>query len=296
LIGTLTQVVDKFTAFIESAEGQQAIQDGIKSIESFGDALLVIADIIVTLDKAGVGLLNFWKGVGEFFSDLGSSIGDGFVTAKDAVVGFVEDVVSFISALPGKIGSFLASLPGMFQKWLSDAFDAAFLAIGVGIGLVVAAFDRLPGLIMGAFNALPGLLSELWETVKTNTITAFDNVVSFIHGLGPRLIVAGALVINGIGSVFGRAFDLAKSKAKQGIDNIIGFVKGLGPRLTVFVAEVGGNIANAIKGMINRAISKINEGIGKVDALLPGDSLPGSHPSQTAVSSERSRGPARAGR
>jgi methyl-accepting chemotaxis protein len=269
-LGSLTEMVAKFADFAESDEGKKAIQDTADAVVELGKGLVKIGELVAFFGKIR-SPLEVTLGV---FEDIGSTVSNAFTTAKDAVVSFVEDAVEVISALPGKIGTWLSSLPGLFQQWMQNAFDAAFFAIGVGIGLVVAAFTRLPGLIVDSVKALPGRLSALWEMVKANAIAAFNNVVSFVQALPARLLSAGQAVVAAVGNFFGRAFDTAKAKAKQAIDSIVGFVKGLPGRLTSFVTSVGGNIANAIKSMLNRAISKINEGIARVDSFLPGDSLP----------------------
>lgn len=277
LIGTLTEMVDKWTAFFESAEGQKAIQDAIATVENFGDALMVISDIFIEVERAGVQLQEFWKGVGSFFSDLGSDIGDGFGAAKDAVVGFVENSITWISELPGKIGEWLSTLPGLFVQWINDSFDAALTAVGIGIGLVIAAVTRLPGLLLDGIQALPELLgsffSNLWENIKSGAVSAFDAVVGFVKELPGRMLDAGKAVVSAVTGFFSRAFNGAKESAGNAIGSIVGFVKGLPARLTAFVGEIGGNIARVFVNMLNRAISKINEGIGRVDDYLPG-SLP----------------------
>lgn len=277
LIGTLTDIVDKWTEFFESAEGQKAIQDAIKTVENFGDALMFISDVFIDIEKAGIQVQEFWKGVGEWFSNLGSGISDGFGDAKDAVSTFVTDAIAWISGLPGKIGGWLSSLPGLFVQWINDAFDAAFVAVGIGIGLVIAAVTRLPGLIMDGVQALPGLLSSffsnLWENIKSGAVTAFDAVVGFVKELPGKMLDAGKAVVTAVTGFFSRAFNGAREMASTAISNIIGFVKALPGRLTSFVKDIGGDLATVFKNLLNRAISKINEGLAKVDSFVPG-SLP----------------------
>jgi phage-related protein len=275
LIGTLTEIVDKWTAFFESAEGQKAIQDAIKTVENFGDALMFISDVFIDIEKAGIQVQEFWKGVGEWFSNLGSGISDGFGDAKDAVGTFVTDAIAWISSLPGKIGEWLSSLPGLFSKWVNDAFDAALVTIGVGIGLVIVAVTRLPGLIMDGVKALPGILgsffSNLWENIKSGAVTAFDAIVGFVKELPGKMLDAGKAVVSAVTGFFSRAFTGAKDMASAAINNIIGFVKALPGRLTGFVKDIGGQLATVFKNLLNRAISKINEGLSRVDSFVPGN-------------------------
>lgn len=273
-LGSLTEMVAKFADFAESDEGKKAIQDTADAVVELGKGLVKLGELVAFFGKIR-SPLEVTVGI---FQDIGSAISDGFTAAKDAVVGFVEDAVGFISTLPGKIGAFLSSLPGVFMQWINNSFDSAMFAIGVGIGLVIAAVTRLPGLIMDSVKALPGLLgtffSNLWTDVKTRASEAFNAVVGFVRELPSKMLSAGQAVVSAVTGFFSKAFEGGKSKAKAAIESIIGFVRALPSRLTTFVADIGGQIANVIKSMLNRAISKINEGISRVDSFLPGDALP----------------------
>lgn len=277
LIGTLTDIVDKWTEFFESAEGQKAIQDAIKTVENFGDALTFVSDIFLDLEKAGVQLQEFWKGVGDFFSNLGSDIGDGFSSAGDAIGEFVTGAIDWVSGLPEKIGTWLSTLPGLFVQWINDSFDAALVAVGIGIGTIIFAVTELPGQIVSALAELGPKIGPffagVWESIVTFADTKFQELVGFVKGLGPRLLAAGAGLAASIGAFFTNVFETGKARAKSGIDAVVGFFRNLGPNLGRFVKDVGSDIAGVITRALNRAISKINEGIARVDSVLPG-SLP----------------------
>lgn len=275
LIGTLTGIVDRMTEFFESAEGQKSIQNAIKYVKIFGSTLEFVGGVLVAFAEAGIKTQEFLESIGDFFSNLGSDISDGFTGAKDAVVGFVEDAVAWISELPGKIGTWLSSLPGLFTSWLTQAFDAALVAVGTGIGLIIFNITQLPGLIISALADLGPQIGPffagVWDSVVNFADAKFQELVGFFKGLGPRLIAAGASLAATIGAFFTNVFETGKAKAKSGIDAVVGFFRNLGPNLGRFVKDVGNDIGGVIIRALNRAISKINEGIGRVDAILPGN-------------------------
>jgi phage-related protein len=223
---------------------------------------------------------------------------DALVAAWNAVVAFFTGIGQFFSELPGKIGSFLASLPGLMVDLIVFAFDSVLHAIGVGIGLVLAAFFGLPVLVMTAVNALPGLLASffsfLWQTVSSLTVAGVNAVLGFISSLPGRIGSALAALPGIIGGAFSAALGAARNAAVNGFNAIVGFVMSVPSRLggireafmnaglTLirgftsglsriggFIGDVAGSITGAIRGFLNNVVDRINSGIASIDDALP---------------------------
>lgn len=233
---------------------------------------------------------------------VGSAIADAFTTAWNATVNFFLGISRFFAALPGQVAAFLASLPQRLLDAFTTAFKVALQAVGMGIGLLLAAVFVLPGKILEGLKALPGLLvsffTSLWSTVRSITTTGVNAVVSFVAGIIPRIGAALAALPGLLARAFTSALAAARSVAVSGFNAIVsvvasipgrlaglagrmlaagraligGFFSGLGAA-GGFVGNLAGRIVGAIKGLLNNVIGSINAGIASVDNVLPG-SLP----------------------
>jgi hypothetical protein len=218
------------------------------------------------------------------------------------VVGFFSSIGTWFAELPGKIGSFLASLPTMLWNAFKSAFDMALQAIGIGIGIAIFTITQLPGMILNGIMALPGMLASfftgLWTNVTNLASQGIAAVLRFVSALPGQVMSALTRLPGILGGALSSAWNAAKSAATAGANAVVGFITsvpgkiaGLAGRFLSagkslidgfirgfknvgsFIGDVAGAIGSSIKGFLNRVIGKINDGIAQVDKVLPG-SLP----------------------
>lgn len=258
-LGTLTDLVDRMTAFFESAEGKDLIADLAEGIPRIAaaigglvNAFIFVLDVIGDFDDAVVAhhdqIVGFFNGIGA------------------AISVFVSSVGAFFAALPGQIVSALAALPGLVINFFNFLFDQLFTAIGRGIGILVFTFTQLPGLLLAALAALPGVLLNVFQTALTNVTSFVVTSLNFLVQVIPQLL--------------GQAVEFGRNVIVNGFNNIVEFIRSVPGRIRdaflgagSLVVSIGAAIGNALKTVINRAIDRINEGIAQVDNVLPG-SLP----------------------
>lgn len=260
-------------------------------IQLLADALTQILGPLTQFFQKISVVTNFIQNIN--WASVGKSIQNGLVNAFKAVI-------DFFSKLPGRIGGFLASLPGLLVKAVNAAFDAMLESIGIGIGLILAAIIKLPPLIISGLAALPGLVADLftflWQRGTEITNAAISNIIAFVTSL-PARIAAGLAALPGIlADAFNAAFNRARDIATSTLNFIVDTVRGIPGRVAAFagqlfdagralidgfargirnvgnfIGDVAGDITNAIKGFLNRVIGKINDGIARVDQVIPGD-------------------------
>jgi phage-related protein len=227
--------------------------------------------------------------VGKFFEGVGGDIADFFTKT--------------IPKWFGKIGDFFTHLPETLEKLLKkaikQAFDTVLVAIGVGIGLVIFTFTKLPGKVVNAIGDLGGKLKDfvIKEFHKANE--GFMQFLSDAEGFArsiPKRIENG---LSSLGStikrLFKEAWDTAVDTVKGAIDKVVGYVHDLPHKIESFTAKLvasgikivsgflsglshPGKIVNSIsdtvfgflKDKINYVITKLNEGIDKVGHFVPG--------------------------
>jgi len=258
-IGTLTDLVDRMTAFFESAEGQDFLQDladGIprvaKAIGFMVNALIFVLDLFGDFDDA---MATIGRGIETFFTEVGT-----------AVSAFVASVGAFFAALPGQILAALSALPGLIGDFFLFLFDQLFIAIGRGIGLLIFSFTELPGLILAALASLPFVLLNIFQTAFNSVTLFIVNALDFIVQVVPQML--------------GQAVEFGRQVVVTGFQKIVDFIRSVPGRIRdaflsagSLVVEIGAAIGNALKTVINRAIDRINDGIRSIDDVLPG-SLP----------------------
>lgn len=254
----------------------------------------------VTRVTEGLGQLSAilssidWAGVG-------AAISGAFAAAWQAVLDFFTGLGAWFAALPGQIAGFLASLPGLIAGAFRMAFDAALMAVGIGIGVVIFTITTLPGLIMNALanltSLLGGLITRSWAAAISATTAGAAAIVTHVTGL-PGRIGTG---LSKLGSIVGNLFTTALSNARNAVvsglaavyklfSDAPGKIISYGARFLAAGSSIVrnlvdglkrvpslGSIASAISGaitsQINNIIGRINSGIAAVDSKLPG-SLP----------------------
>jgi len=212
------------------------------------------------------------------WTGVGNDISGAFVTAWEAVSGFFVGIWEWLKKVPDAIGDFFSSLPGKIVAGINRMIDAAFTALGIGIGLIMAFFIQLPQRIAFAINVLPGLVWGVFTNLATGVkervvalgVALFDFWQSLPERAGTALLALRDTVIR----FFTEAFDKGKSIVSTKIDDIIAFVKSIPSRIGDFAADIGQRIVGFFKSFLNRAIDGINRGIAMVDDGLPGVSLP----------------------
>lgn len=313
-LDTITEMVNKLNDFFKSAEGQEALAEMFEmmSPENLGAIIsglgmvfhyaLTVHDVIMSIIDF-VGNLVGWIGdfigmVGDFFA----AIGDWFVSAWDAIVNFFNGLIQWFTDLPGRIWELILEAGARLLAGFQAAWNAALEAVGIGIGLVLAAIFVLPGMIWNALQALPGLMASfftyVWNLVKNITSTVWNAIVGFFQALPGRVMAALNALPGLVASIWNRTVSTAKSIAVSGFNAVVSWVSGVPGRISAlagrftsagaalirallnglrkvgnWAGDVGSAIVSAIKSGLNRMIGSINSGIGRVDALLPG-SLP----------------------
>lgn len=232
---------------------------------------------------------------------VGAAIGNAFQTAWQTVVTAVEGIVGFVTALPGRIMSVLASIPGLVAGLFRRMGDLALQAIGVGIGLIIANVVVVPQKILSALAALPGLVRNLFTraltAARTAAVTGFNNLVAFVASVPGKVSTALSRLGSIISTAWTRAVAAGRTAAVNGFNNIVEFVRGIPGKISALagrfvsaggslvralvnglknvpsLGSIGSAIASVIRSQANNIIAAINAGISRVDSFIPG-SLP----------------------
>jgi tape measure domain-containing protein len=246
--------------------------------------LIPIAQLLALVLKPLTPILNFLAlAVGEFakwlmsinWGAVGEAIAHGFVVAWKATVSFFKGIGTFLVTLPIRISEWLLGIPKLLQHFFSLMFDLGLRQIGLGIGIIIFTFTKLPGMIVNGLINLDRIVGNfIVDTVRSivaKTIDMADGIVDWFAALPGMIIDAIRELPVRVSTFFFNTFLKVRSIVLGVINDIVGFFKSLPQRLAGFAAGVG--ITNFIKNFLNHAIDQINTGLAKVDEFVPG-SLP----------------------
>ncbi|HET9234934.1 MAG TPA: hypothetical protein VFP10_12405 [Candidatus Eisenbacteria bacterium] len=201
------------------------------------------------------------KGVSvvNWISALPGRIGGFIAGVASAVVSRGAALLGWFQALPGRIGAFLATLPGRARAAFVSLFDMATTAIGYGIGTLIKLWLTLPP---RTFSAIMGLVGKV-RTVLTNARQAavsgaqslISGVISFLIQLPGRAYSAAIGVVSKVRSVFTQARSTAASTASSLVSSVVGTLQALPGRAASALSSFGSRVAGALRGAVGSARS-----------------------------------------
>lgn len=247
-IVSLTAMITRLDEFLKTAEGQDVIDALVFAVKALAAALAFSLETAIFFIKTFKMMMSFLGSVGKGFT--------GFIDLLDKGFSKIHDfVVTTIGALPGLVVGFFNFM-----------FDAVLNAIGIGIGLILFAFQVLPGKILDFLTSLPQRIYDILITIGPLIATAIQMAVDF----GRNILVNGfENIIEFISSVPDRIKALIPSFGNAGHNLIESFMNGF-KSVGNFIGDVAGSIVNSVKGFLNKAIDRINSGIETIDNVLPG--------------------------
>lgn len=251
--------------------------------EGIMDALNPVGWIVLAVAAIAAGaylIYKNWSAIGPFFANIWHAIVGFFQGIWDWVTGvgtaigtfFTVTLPGWFAALPGRIGAFLMGLPGMLWNLFLDALHMAGMAIGVGVGLILAGLIKVPGMIWDAVKGIGHLFVDLWHLALSTgkmTLDAGINAIMFVFTQLPGRIASWVGRLPGIiGGAFHSAWDWARREVREGADAVVGFVRSLPGRISGFMRNVGSDILGGLRSGINAVIGGFNSGIDQVSGFL----------------------------
>jgi tape measure domain-containing protein len=184
-----------------------------------------------------------------------SNIAKVFDVLKAAASTGLDNIAAFFSALPGRIGSFLANLPGLLAENARLALDRMAFAVGFGIGRIVRFFIDLPGNIIAALLGLGALLRDFLtstgESAKNDFVAKFLALVDFVKTLPGKVVEALRELP---GKLVNFATELVPKAIQLGKDIVSGVVRG--------IRDTIGGVGSALKDGFDSALAGIKKGLG----------------------------------
>lgn len=231
---TLTELVDGFATWLESAQGQEFLQNLLDLLpliaQSLGSTLLMMAMFGVAINAVVDAVIAFggWLSQIPGWSDA----------AEAAIVGWATSAWSAISGFFSDVGAWIAGIPGWFASIgssIASGFSSAWSAVVNFFTMLGAWFAALPGRI-GAFLVMVG------AALLTGLKAAFDGALIAV-GVAIGLILFAILVLPGkiwaglqalpglLANLFTTAWNWARNTTLAAIAAIVAFAVSLPGRV-----------------------------------------------------------------
>lgn len=301
-IESLTLAITKLDEFLQTAEGQQELQNFISSAITLGEAIVSVTSGIVTLvrwvhnvkntiDSVAAGFMGAVNAVVGFFSSIWSwvqtagsaiagfftsigqlftSIGQWFADAYNSVVSFGGQIVAFFTSLPDRIVSGIQSLPERLAQFFLSVFDTVAYTIGFGIGTIIRFFYELPGNIISALTSLASLLGGFFTSISVNVISIIvrfgASIVSFFSGLPTRIGIALTQLLGTSVRIFNNLAERISNIASRIIESTVNFFRTLPERVSNAIKSLPERISNILSSIVTSAIrigGQIIAGLGE---------------------------------
>lgn len=273
LLGAAVTAWGAYRAALIAVSVAEGIMDALNPV---GWVILAVAAI------AGGAYLIYknWSAVGPFFAGIWHAIVGFFQGIWDWIVSvgsaigtwFTVTMPGWFAALPGRIWGFISSIPSMLWNLFLSALHLAGEAVGVGVGLILAAFIKTPGLVWDALKSIGHLIADIW---RLGLATARAVIDSGVNAVVFTFTVLPGRIANFIGRIpgilrdgFRSAWNWARREVEDGANAVVGFVQRLPGRISGFMRNVGHDILGGLKSGINAVVSGFNAGIDRVAGFI----------------------------
>lgn len=224
MINGVVTAVKRYQEANEGATVAQALLNGVMN----GNPIMLVVSLLAGLIATIVTLWNTNEGFRNAVISVWNAFKDTVGNAITAVGGFIDNLISWFQALPGRIGTFLGNVISNVQNWASN--------------MVSRAFETGSGFVNGVVSFIRGLPSAVWNWLS-NTL---NNAWNFAR----QLAQAGANAASGL------------------VNNIVGKIRSLPGQLYNWGVDMVKGIANGIRSAIHHVTSAVTAVANKIKSFL----------------------------
>ena len=237
------------------------------------------ASFVDFLKSAWTGIVSFFSGMGQWFSDIWNGAVNGAKAIWQGLVDWFSGIVQGIKNIWNGMTTFFTGLWNGIVSVVSSAFSTigrlASIAWGVvesiwntAISFYAGIFNGVRNVVANVFSAIGGFASNAWGAISG----VFSGVGSFFSGVfnGARNAVSGVFsafggfasnaynaitgVFNGLGDFFSGIF----GGIKNTIDSVLGGVTNTINNISGAINGIAGKLGGLFKGSMVVGLTDVN--------------------------------------
>lgn len=224
MINGVVTAVKAYQMANEGATVAQALLNGVMN----ANPIMLVATLLAGLVTTIITLWNTNEGFRNTVISVWNAFKDTVGNVITSVGGFIDNLISWFQALPGRIGAFLGEVIGNVQNWASS--------------MVSRASEAGSNFVNGVVSFISGLPSAVWNWLSS----ALNNVWNFAG----QLAQAGANAASGL------------------VNNIVGTISSLPGRLYNWGVDMVKGIADGIRNAIHHVTSAVSAVADKIKSFL----------------------------
>lgn len=198
MVNGLVAGIQAFKVANEGASVAQALLNMVMNANPIMLVVTLLAGLIATI----VILWNTNEGFRNAVINVWNAFKDTVGNVITEVGGFIDNLISWFQALPGRIGAFLSNVISNVQNWASNMVSRASAA---GSNFVSSVVSFIGGLPSAVWTWLSSALSRVWNfagqlaQAGANAASGLvNNIISTISGLPGQLYNWGVDMVQGI--------------------------------------------------------------------------------------------------
>lgn len=242
MINGVVTAVKSYQTANEGATVAQALLNGVLNANPIMLVVTLLAGLIATV----VTLWNTNEGFRNAVINVWNAFKDTVGNVITSVGGFIDNLISWFQALPGRIGAFLSNVISNVQNWASN--------------MVSRASETGSNFVNGVVSFISGLPSAVWNWLSS----ALNNAWNFAG----QLAQAGANAASGlVNSIIGTISGLPGQLYNWGVDMVHGIANGIRNAIG-YVTSAVSSVANKIKSFLH--FSRPDEGpLAEYESWMP---------------------------
>ena len=207
-----------------------------------------VATAAVLIKEHWDQIVDFFKGIPDKLSEIGSAIAEWFSGVLDSIGKFIDSVVEWFSGLPGKIVDAISSLAESFAEWGASMLETASEVVSQIIDSIVQFFTDLPYKIGYAIGFVIGTLidwgANVINWITTNVPQMIESIVTFFSELPGKIWDWLVNTYNNLVEWGSQMLQKAGEIARNCIDSIV-----------KFFSELPGKIWNRLTDAFNKLVT-----------------------------------------
>lgn len=207
-----------------------------------------VATAVVLIKEHWDQIVDFFKGIPDKLSEIGSAIAEWFSGVLDSIGKFIDSVVEWFSGLPGKIVDAISSLAESFAEWGASMLETASEVVSQIIDSIVQFFTDLPYKIGYAIGFVIGTLidwgANVINWITTNVPQMIESIVTFFSELPGKIWDWLVNTYNNLVEWGSQMLQKAGEIASNCIDSIV-----------KFFSELPGKIWNRLTDAFNKLVT-----------------------------------------
>jgi len=219
-------------------------------------------------------LKSFIAWIGPAWESFKNAVVNAFVSAGQKIVEFHD----WVTAMPGRIGSALASVPGLVWGLIVEAWNRVTTGVNQANNVLFGYIGSIPGRVAGFLSGVAGdvwrFIVDGWNRMVSGINQANQVLFGFIGSIPGRITGFLGRVAGDVWNMIVGGFQRTIGGVQAAANNVLNFVRGIPGSIVNALGNIGGLLfgigQDIIGGMLRGLQSMGGQIVAYLTNLIPG--------------------------